>query len=113
MGFEILKDYSPVLAGTIPIEIDIEGSDLDIICRFKNEDAFTECLHQYFHEYDSFSLEKIIVNDEKSIVSNFILEELPIEVFAQNKQVTDQMAYLTWSPNTKYWRKKEKNLNRK
>ena len=30
--FEKLKDYSPILAVTIPIEIDIEGSDLDIIC---------------------------------------------------------------------------------
>ena len=30
--FEKLQKYSPVLAGTIPIEIDIEGSDLDIIC---------------------------------------------------------------------------------
>ncbi|PTT32500.1 DUF4269 domain-containing protein, partial [Chryseobacterium sp. HMWF028] len=26
--FEKLSNYSPVLAGTIPIEIDIEGSDL-------------------------------------------------------------------------------------
>jgi hypothetical protein len=30
--FEKLKYYPPILAGTIPIEIDIEGSDLDIIC---------------------------------------------------------------------------------
>jgi hypothetical protein len=29
--FEKLKDYSPILAGTVPIEIDINGSDLDII----------------------------------------------------------------------------------
>jgi hypothetical protein len=30
--FEKLSNYSPLLAGTVPIEIDIEGSDLDIIC---------------------------------------------------------------------------------
>lgn len=28
---EKMKDYSPILAGTVPIEIDIKGSDLDII----------------------------------------------------------------------------------
>jgi len=28
--FEKLSNYSPVLAGTFPIEIDVEGSDLDI-----------------------------------------------------------------------------------
>ena len=92
--FEILKDYSPVLAGTIPIEIDIEGSDLDIICQFKDEDEFTELLHRYFKEYKGFSLEKITVNGENSVVSNFMLEEFPIEVFAQNKPATNQNAYL-------------------
>ncbi|GAA2327881.1 hypothetical protein GCM10009853_101140 [Glycomyces scopariae] len=40
--FEKLKDYSPILAGTIPIEIDIEASDLDIICEVKNESDFIE-----------------------------------------------------------------------
>jgi len=30
--FEKLDNYSPLLTGTIPIEIDIESSDLDIIC---------------------------------------------------------------------------------
>ncbi|WP_027387705.1 DUF4269 domain-containing protein [Chryseobacterium gregarium] len=92
--FEILKDYYPVLAGTIPIEIDIEGSDLDIICQFKDEDDFTELLRRYFKEYKGFSLEKITANGENSVVSNFMLEEFPIEIFGQNKPTTNQNAYL-------------------
>ncbi|MGV2488720.1 UNVERIFIED_CONTAM: DUF4269 domain-containing protein, partial [Bacillus mycoides] len=29
-----LKQFDPILVGTIPINIDIENSDLDIICCF-------------------------------------------------------------------------------
>lgn len=108
--FEKLKKYSPVLAGTVPIGIDTEKSDLDVICQFKNEDDFAECLRQYFQGFNGFSLKTIAVNGEKSVVSNFILEEFPIEIFAQDKLPTKQNAY---RHNTEYYRKKEKNLNRK
>ncbi|GAA4152456.1 DUF4269 domain-containing protein [Chryseobacterium ginsenosidimutans] len=91
--FEKLKDYSPILAGTIPIEIDIEASDLDIICEVKNESDFIEFLNQNFQDYKNFILEKVTANDEKSIVLNFMLEEFPIEVFGQNKPTTEQNAY--------------------
>ena len=91
--FEKLKDYSPILAGTIPIEIDIEGSDLDIICEVKNESDFIEFLNQNFQDYNNFILEKVTANDEKSIVLNFMLEEFPIEIFGQNKPATEQNAY--------------------
>ncbi len=33
--FELLKNFKPILLGTIPINIDIESSDLDIICQSK------------------------------------------------------------------------------
>ena len=35
--FEKLKEYNPILPGTIPIEIDLPKSDLDIICECKNQ----------------------------------------------------------------------------
>ena len=31
--FNILKEFNPILVGTIPIGIDIEKSDLDIVCQ--------------------------------------------------------------------------------
>ena len=38
--FRKLAPYGPLLAGTIPICIDVEGSDLDIVCRTGDADGF-------------------------------------------------------------------------
>lgn len=92
--FEKLKNYSPVLAGTVPIEIDTDTSDLDIICQFEDEDGFTGFLHQHFQDYNGFSLRKITVSGEKSVVSNFTVEGFTIEIFAQDKLPAEQNAYL-------------------
>lgn len=94
--FEKLKDYSPILAGTVPIEIDINGSDLDIILdvdlRFE-EDFLDDLMLSRFIPYD-VEVEYPIINGEKCITLNFILEEFPIEIFGQNKPTTQQNAYL-------------------
>lgn len=95
--FEKLKEYSPVLGGTIPIEIDVEGSDLDIICevdlRFE-EDFLDDVMFSKFIPHDvEIKVEYPIVNGEKCITINFILEDFPIEIFGQNKPTTLQNAY--------------------
>lgn len=95
--FEKLRDFSPILAGTIPIGIDVEGSDLDIICevdlRFE-EDFLDEIVFSKLIPSESEAkVENIIVRGEKIIVLNFMLDEFPIEIFGQNKPTTEQNAY--------------------
>jgi len=90
--FEVLEHYSPILAGTIPIEIDIEESDLDIICEVEDKIEFEKFLVQNFSELD-LKIEKITIKEEKSIICNFQLEEFPIEIFAQNMPTIEQNAY--------------------
>lgn len=96
--FEKLKPYSPVLAGTIPIEIDIEHSDLDIICEvdLKFEEDFLDdiAISRLMPGNTDVKVENIIIDGEKSIVLNFMLEEFPIEIFGQNKPSLEQNAYL-------------------
>lgn len=94
--FEKLKYYSPILAGTIPIEIDIEGSDLDLIfevdLRYK-EKFINDLMFSNFIPY-GVEMEYPIINGEKCITLNFMLEGLPIEIFGQNKPTVQQNAYL-------------------
>lgn len=94
--FEKLKLYSPILAGTVPIEIDIAGSDLDLICEVNlefEEEFLDDLMFSKFIPYD-VEVEYPIINGEKCITLNFILEEFPIEIFGQNKPTTQQNAYL-------------------
>lgn len=94
--FEKLKDYSPILAGTVPIEIDIEESDLDLIfevdLRFE-EDFLNDLMLSRFIPHNVV-VEYPIVNGEKCITLNFVLEGFPIEIFGQNKPTKEQNAYL-------------------
>lgn len=57
--FEILTGYNPILVGTIPIEIDTPGSDLDIICEVHNFAKFKELLSKHFGELENYRLKKI------------------------------------------------------
>lgn len=95
--FEKLRDYSPLLAGTIPIEIDIESSDLDIICEVAPgfEEDFLKTIQQsgIVPADADLDIETSTINGEKSIVLNCMLEEFQIEIFGQNKPVKQQNAY--------------------
>ncbi|WP_336704688.1 DUF4269 domain-containing protein [Chryseobacterium indologenes] len=94
--FEKLKDYSPILAGTVPIEIDIKGSDLDLIFEVDlkyDQDFLDDLLFCQIIPHD-VEVEYPIVNGEKCITLNFMLDGFPIEIFGQNKPTKEQNAYL-------------------
>ncbi|MPM88459.1 hypothetical protein SDC9_135563 [bioreactor metagenome] len=81
--FNILKDYMPILVGTIPLNIDIESSDLDIVCQVDDFEIFENTLFDNFSKYKYFRIE----HKEKNItVCNFIVESMEIEIYASNEQ---------------------------
>lgn len=90
---EKLGKFQPLLAGTIPLNIDIAGSDLDIICCLKNEEDFISNLQNQFGEMDQFKWHKTSVRNELSIVCNFMIEDFPVEIFGQAIESNKQMAY--------------------
>lgn len=115
--FEKLSNFSPILAGTVPIEIDIDGSDLDIICevdlRFE-KDFLDEIMSSKLIPFENMATaENIILNAEKCIVINFMLEEFPIEIFGQNKPTTQQNAYLHMIAEYKILKEKGEDFKQK
>ena len=79
--FNILKEYRPILVGTIPLEIDTENSDLDIVCQVYDFEEFKQILQDNFSAYRNF---KIINKDKDIIVCNFIENNMEIEIYASN-----------------------------
>jgi len=91
--FSKLRGYSPILVGTIPIRIDIENSDLDIICFFDDEQEFQRELTDKFGHEKNFKIRAKQNSDTWTIVTNFDVEDFEIEIFGQNIPTKQQYAY--------------------
>ncbi|MFW0737773.1 DUF4269 domain-containing protein [Flavobacterium sp. T12S277] len=93
---KILDDlvaFDPILAGTIPLLIDIENSDLDVICYWKNKTEFVEKLNTAFGSKDNYTLREAIIDRTESIIANFKIDPFEIEIFGQNIPTKEQNAY--------------------
>jgi hypothetical protein len=91
--FTILCRYTPTLVGTMPLNIDIEGSDLDIICEIYELSIFAHQVAATFSRQDSFRLEVKKIGRTPSVTANFTFAGFPIEIFGQPQPVTSQHAY--------------------
>jgi hypothetical protein len=80
-----LAEFGPVLAGTIPLNIDILGSDLDVLCEVPPaaEQRFSALLRAHYGHLPGFRLSQHLLGDQPSIIGNFAFEGAEIEVFAQ------------------------------
>lgn len=85
--------YQPILTGTIPINIDIETSDLDIICYWKNKRDFTAILTNLFSSEKEFTIQELKINSQETVVCNFKVDSFDIEIFGQNIPTQQQNAY--------------------
>lgn len=79
--FNILIDHMPILVGTIPLDIDIENSDLDIVCQVFDFEKFKGILFENFSSYEGF---KIKHKHENIVICNFLVDNMEIEIYASN-----------------------------
>lgn len=98
-AYAVLTDYQilskislfdPILVGTIPINIDIEGSDLDIICCFTDPQEFAQVITDLFKNELHFSISNY---SPAAIVASFTIEDFKIEIFGQAIPTRQQFAY--------------------
>lgn len=88
-----LAQFDPILVGTIPINIDIANSDLDIICHWKNKNSFIAKLNLFFGKQTDFTIREILIDNKESVIANFKIDGLEIEVFGQNIPTKNQNGY--------------------
>ena len=88
-----LAEFYPVLVGTIPINIDIETSDLDIICYWKDKMAFRKKIQSNFNNEDKFIIRDTFINNQETVIASFETAGFKIEVFGQNIPVREQNGY--------------------
>ena len=91
--FECLSAFHPVLAGTFPLNLHVEGSDLDILCEVDTHQHFEQVLAEAFGTAKDFHLKRKNIGGVKSTIARFVWKEFPVEVFGQAVPVTRQHAY--------------------
>lgn len=88
-----LSAYDPILAGTIPLTINIENSDLDIICYFRDQPEFIQTVTALFKRETGFVIRVQEQPEGTAVIANFCLGSFDIEIFGQNIPVQQQYAY--------------------
>tara|TARA_Y100001935_G_C17203600_1_gene456334 strand:+ start:69 stop:593 length:525 start_codon:yes stop_codon:yes gene_type:complete len=89
---ETLNEFTPLLAGTIPININIENSDLDVVCYWKDKSAFIQTLDSFSHLAD-YHLIKKISRGRETVICRFSFKGFLFEIFGQNRPSHEQEAF--------------------
>lgn len=88
------QSFHPVLCGTIPIGIDVEDSDLDIIMEVYDLPLLEHRLIKDYEQMKGFRLQRKTIRERDVVKANFLYEGFMFEVFAQPQPVQEQHAYL-------------------
>ncbi|SEN93212.1 protein of unknown function [Amphibacillus marinus] len=88
-----LARFNACLCGTIPLDLIIDSSDLDIIAEVNDFNAFRRALNKFRH-LKGFKLKEKQINGKKVLKVNFFHKAFEVEVFGQPVPVIKQNAYL-------------------
>lgn len=88
-----LVQYNPILTGTIPIEIDLPESDLDIICECESHAEFTDFILKQFSDKKDLKIYSTKERGIESTIAEFRTDNFLFEIFGQNIPTEKQNAY--------------------
>ncbi|HET9503130.1 MAG TPA: DUF4269 domain-containing protein [Hymenobacter sp.] len=88
----LLREFDPVLAGTVPLGIDIAGSDLDVLCEVPEaaQARFAALLRAHFEARPGFRLAQRRIGGHATTVCGFRYDTEEIEVFGQALPIAQQ-----------------------
>lgn len=89
--FRALAPFQPTLVGTYPLGLQVDGSDLDIVCTCADLDAFTRALHTILAELDlTATIDRLPL---PAVVASLTLADIPVEIFAQTLPIAEQAGF--------------------
>lgn len=89
-----LHSYRPVLTGTLPLDIFLEGkSDLDIICQAHELRSVEKILLKQYAMHEAFLMQQNFFKEIETLLCRFKYQGFSFEIFCQQTPVEDQYAY--------------------
>lgn len=90
---EKLSSFSPIVVGTIPINVDIDSSDIDIACCWEDKQVFIHTLDQAFGQEKNFSVREKILAGNETVIAVFSINGFETEIFGQPIRSDKQHGY--------------------
>lgn len=90
---ETLKAFDPILVGSIPLNVGIETSDIDIICCWKSKNEFVEAVSNAFNTADCFSITEKNTDEGCIVRCQLAIHDFDIEIFGSRIPSDQQNAY--------------------
>lgn len=89
---DILREHDPHVAGTLPLGIDVPGSDIDILCHAPDAGAFAQLVWLAFNEEVGFSLRQW-TGSERPVIASFQSHGWAFELFGHASAVSMQRGW--------------------
>lgn len=90
---QIFKEFTPVLAGTIPLAIDLPESDLDVLCFAPDVSFFAKQCQKLAPILTGYRERQMVLRGIPSFVAGGRFENFELEIFAQPIPVHKQWGY--------------------
>ncbi len=89
---DVLRGCDPHVAGTLPLGIDVPGSDIDILCHAADAGAFTRLVWSAFGEQAGFSIRQW-TGEERPVIASFEAHGWAFELFGHTSPVSLQRGW--------------------
>lgn len=89
-ALDTLAAYTPIIAGSFPLDLQTETSDIDVLATATDLPAFLEMAVRAFGEQAAFRGRLAQINSVESVVVNFSYGGHAFEIFAQARPVHEQ-----------------------
>jgi len=90
---KVLREYDPLIAGTYPLGVHTENSDIDIIASAQNISAARILIRKTYGQNTDFHDRMTSVKGRETYIANFTWEKVPFEIFIQTIPSVEGTAY--------------------
>ncbi len=90
----LLKKFSPLVAGTFPLGLNNENSDLDILIKLEDKKILIELAKKNWADLLDFKITESIVDQLETVIIQFKIDSISFEIFAQAEEPVRQNAYI-------------------
>ncbi|TGL86882.1 DUF4269 domain-containing protein [Leptospira congkakensis] len=89
-----LHGFKPTLAGTIPLDIDTDSSDVDLLVKFNIPAHLQKICYAKFRNLPNYSFSEKTMALRVTLICRFETKKFQYEIFGQSVEPTDQYAWI-------------------